>query len=102
LPDHDIILAVLQSGIGLAGLLLIFSGFLFTKAASFDSSRRGDKYRWLALATIAPIFMAILVSLMSMEALEGNQWSLTHLLLALKITLVLTEIFAIIAIVASV
>ena len=44
-------MAVLSSGIGLAGLLLIFSGFLFTKAASFDTSR-GDKFKALAKLTL--------------------------------------------------
>jgi hypothetical protein len=42
--EKDVILAALGSDIAIAGLVLIFSGFLATKAESFDGSRSGDKY----------------------------------------------------------
>ena len=93
-------MAVLQSGIGLAGLLLIFSGALLTKASSFES-RRGDKYRYLAVITLVPVLAAIALSWLSIYALRGNIWAQYHLLTALEITLGLTAVFAIIALIAN-
>lgn len=100
MPDHDTILAVLQSGIGLAGLLLIFSGFLVTKAATFET-RRGDKFRYLAIGTLAPVLATLVLSWMGVMALEGSSWAGHHLLTMLKISLALTAIFAIVGILAT-
>jgi hypothetical protein len=100
LPDTDTILAILSSGIALAGLLLIFSGFLFAKAASFET-RRGDKFRLFAKATLIPVLSALALSWLSVEALGGNQWALSHLLTCLKIVLGMTGAFAIIGVLAS-
>jgi hypothetical protein len=94
--SEGIILAVLSTGVGLAGLLLIFSGFLVSKAASFSSTSRADKYKWLALSTIIPILFALLLSWMSIDALEGVKWAHYYLLTVLKIELVLTALFSII------
>jgi hypothetical protein len=89
------VLAVLQSGIALAGLLLIFSGFLISKAESYQS-RRADIYKRIALATLFPIIAAIALSWISVWALEGSTWSQYHLLTVLKVQLALTGAFAII------
>ena len=100
MPDKDTILAVLSSGIALAGLLLIFAGFLFTKAASFES-RRGDKFRLFAKFTLVPVLAALTLSWLSIDALNGNQWVLHYLLTCLKIVLGMTGAFAIIGVFAS-
>jgi hypothetical protein len=95
MADRDTILAVLQTGIGLAGLLLIFSGFLASKGTSYGT-RRGDKYSWLSMSTLIPVISALALSWISIDAIEGNQWSQYHLLTALKIQLGITAFFAII------
>jgi hypothetical protein len=41
--SKDIVIAVLGGSVSLAGLLLIFSGFLFSQAASFDPDNTPDK-----------------------------------------------------------
>ena len=99
-PERDTILAVLSSGIGLAGLLLIFSGFLFSKAASFDTTR-GDKFRVLAKLTLVPVLVTLALAWLSIMALEGNQWSGFHLLTLLKVTLGITTLLAIVGILVS-
>jgi hypothetical protein len=100
LLERDTILAVLSSGIALAGLLLIFSGLLFAKAASFET-RRGERYRWFAGATLIPVLAALALSWMSVRALEGNEWASANLLTGTKITLALTGLFAIIGVIFS-
>jgi hypothetical protein len=98
LPDQDTILAVLSSGIALAGLLLVFSGFMMAKAESL-SSLRGDKYRYLSLGTLVPILFAIFLSWLSIDAIQGNKWAGYHLLIFLKIQLALTGAYAIIGLI---
>ncbi len=60
---------MLQSGIGFAGLLLKFAGFLFSKAASYDTAR-GDKFRMLAKFTLLPVLVALGLAWISTMALE--------------------------------
>jgi hypothetical protein len=100
MPEHDTVLTIFSSGIALAGLLLIFSGFLFSKAASFDT-KRGDKYKLLAKLTLVPVLAALSLTWVSVCALEGNQWSGSHLITFLKITLSITTIFSIVGILAG-
>lgn len=95
MADRDTILAVFQAGIALAGLLLIFSGFLVSKAAGYETNR-GKKYKNLALVTLIPVLGALLLSWLSVDAAEGNRWLQYHLLTGLKIELAVTAIFAII------
>jgi hypothetical protein len=55
MAEKDVILAILGSDIAVAGLILVFAGFLMTKADSFEGSRYGDKFNWLALGGLIPI-----------------------------------------------
>jgi hypothetical protein len=98
--DRDVILAVLQTGISLAGLLLIFSGFLFSRASSF-STVRGDKFIWIARATLIPVLMALALSWLSIYALEGSPWAISHLMGLLRLTLGATVVFAIVGVIAA-
>jgi hypothetical protein len=98
--ERDTILSVLSSAIALAGLLLIFSGFLFAKAASFETSR-GDKFKVLARWTLVPVLVSLALSWISLMAVEGNHWASLHLITLLKLTLIVTAIFAIVGILAG-
>ena len=100
MPERDTILATLSSGIALAGLLLIFSGFLFSKATSFET-RRGEKFKTLAKLTLIPVLAALALTWISILALEGDQWASLHLITFLKVTIGITAIFAIVGILAG-
>lgn len=97
MAERDAILAVLSSGIALAGLLLVFSAFLFSKAGSFET-RRGDKFRMLARSTLIPVLAALALAWISIMALEGNRWAAIHLITLLKVTLGITAVFAIVGV----
>jgi cytochrome bd-type quinol oxidase subunit 2 len=94
--EKDTILAVLGNDIAVAGLVLIFAGFLFTKSGEYQT-RRGDKYRWLAAAGMIPVMVALLSGWLCIDAIEGNLWDANHALPFLKIVLALTGLYAIIA-----
>jgi hypothetical protein len=97
MAERDTILAVLQSDIGLVGLVLTFAGFVVAKAESFSNIERGDRYRYLALASLVPIVAALVSAWISMNAIEGGIWSANHSLYSLKLVLALTGVYAIIA-----
>ena len=71
--DRDILLAILQSDLALSGLLLVFAGFLVSKSDSYNT-RRGDRYRYAALASGVPIFTAIISAWACVDALGNWHW----------------------------
>lgn len=64
----DVILAVLGSSVAIAGLLLIFTGFLFTQAAVFPPTTADsiiEKFRNGARLGVVPFLAALVVSAVS-------------------------------------
>jgi len=95
--EKDVILGLLGGHIAIAGLVLVFAGFLWTKAESYEGTRSGDKYNWLAVAGLVPVLSALASAWMCIDAIKGNQWESEHVLLSLQIVLVLTAAYAIIS-----
>ena len=62
--------AVLGAAVSLAGLLLVFSGFLFTQAASFPQATTDDatinRYRNAARFGVAPMGLCLLLSALAL------------------------------------
>src|SRR5258708_4751663 len=62
----DVMLAVVGAAVGLAGLLLIFSGFLFAQAAAFPPETTDDatinKYRNAGRLGVVPFLLALAVA----------------------------------------
>jgi hypothetical protein len=62
----DVMIAVLGAAVGLAGLLLIFSGFLFAQAAAFPPETTDNatinKFRNAGRLGVAPFVLALAVS----------------------------------------
>ena len=96
MAEHDTILAVLQSDIGIAALIVVFAGFLLTKGETYQT-RRGDRYRVIALLSLLPLLACVASIWISMDAIEGSAWCANHSLWSLKMVLVFAGIYAIIA-----
>jgi hypothetical protein len=79
---------------------LVFAGFLLAKAEGFET-KRGDKFRIIALLALVPIGGAIISAWISIGAIEGSQWDLAHSLLSLKAVLVLTGIYSVFGLILS-
>jgi hypothetical protein len=75
--ERDTILAALSIAIALAGLLLIFSGFLFSNASSFETAR-GDKFRLLAKLTLVLVVVSLALTWIRLIAVEGNPWPILY------------------------
>ena|SRR6266436_3935659 len=69
MPDtKDVILAVLGASVGLAGLLLVFSGFVFSQAATFPSTTSDEtieKFEKAGRAGVWPFLLALAIALIS-------------------------------------
>ena len=94
--ERDTILAVLQSDIAFAGLVLVFVGFLLSKADTYET-KSGDKYRYLAVAGFLPVLAGLASAWFCAEAIEGNQWWAIHTVLSIKSVLALTAIYILVA-----
>jgi aminoglycoside phosphotransferase len=97
MADKDVVLAVLSNDIAVAALLLVFAGFVITKAESFQNEIRADRFRWLARFSLVPIVAALGSAWLSIDAIQGCGWCSENSLLSLKAVLALTGIYAIIA-----
>jgi hypothetical protein len=100
--DKDVILAVLQSAIGLAGLLLVFAGFVITKADSL-SGKYAKPAKRVAFFTLLPFLGNLFLAYMSVRALRPSPgWAGCYLLFALDISLGLTAFIGIVGLIVSV
>ena len=101
MADKDIALALLQAAIAIAGLVLVYSGFVAAKGAEKKGNLSGDKYLWLARAAAIPVVAALFCSGMGVRVLIpggwGNGWACAWLIPVFEIVIVLTAIYAIIA-----
>jgi hypothetical protein len=98
--ENDTILAVLQSSIGLAGLLLVFVGFLLSRSAELGA-KFGKTYQLLATATFAAVITNLVLSFTCILALRGNAFFAAHALQGLEASLVITAAVAMVGFLAS-
>ena len=95
MADKDVALAMMGAAVGLAGLLLVFSGFLLARAAQYET-KRGDVYRILAKVGLIPILAAFGCTVIAVWAAEGGQWSQRYLYCGFNLTLAISAVYAII------
>ena len=81
MADKEAALAIMAAAIGLAGLLLVFSGFLLVRAAEFQT-RRGDIYRTIAKSALVPLLAAFFCTALATWAAQGNEWAQKQLYLS--------------------
>jgi hypothetical protein len=96
---ENIVLAILQSAIGLAGILLVFSGFLLTKAGQFESTTRAGRIELLAKLALIPLLGMFACAWLSLHALSGG-WAALYLQGIFTFLLVVSAIYAIVALLA--
>ena len=98
--ERDAALAIFGGALALAGLLLVFIGFLLPGLNQYNATA-ADRIRWIARLGLIPLVACLLCAWMSVWAVQGGIWPGTHLWGVLKLTLVLTAIYAIISTIVS-
>ena len=92
----DVIVAILGASVGLAGLLLVFVGFVYARAESFET-RRGDRYRFVAKIGLLPVCLSLGAAWLCMCWLGGNPDAYGWAVLLFKISLIGTGLYGLMA-----
>jgi hypothetical protein len=97
MADKDVALGFLQASIALAGLLLVFIGFLLERASRTDLKSARLKVKVMAIAGLVPFTATLICSLQSIWAIQGAHGSSMYLFCTMKIVLALTAVYAMMA-----
>jgi hypothetical protein len=84
---------IFQVSVALAGVLLVFIGFVFTRAESF-TTKRGDVYRNVARAGIAPFGLALLSAWLSLNFMQGSAIAYDPAVVLFRATVIVTGLYA--------
>lgn len=96
--EKETITTILGSAVGLAGILLVFVGFVYSRAETFEVTRKKEKYRLLAKAGILPFLIAIVSAWLCLEWLGAPSSSLyNYAILSFQLCLILTGFYGIAA-----
>lgn len=93
----DIALAILQAAIALAGLLLVFIGFLIGKADGQGLKSQRMRTKKIAAWGLVPFLAALGCGWQSVWAIQGAHRAAVYLLSTFKVVIAFTAIYAIIA-----
>ena len=73
MPEQkDTIAAILGASAALAGLLLVFVGFVYARGESYET-KRGDKFKLIAKFGVVPFLVALACTLSSAEWMLGHR-----------------------------
>ena len=101
MADKDEVLAILQAAIAIAGLVLVYSGFVLSKGAALTDVRKARKFQRLAKLALIPVLASLACALMGIRALMpgsfGAAWSSNWIMPVFEIDLISTGAYAIIA-----
>jgi sorbitol-specific phosphotransferase system component IIC len=91
----DTILAVLGASVSLAGLLLVFVGFLYSHAETFETKRR-DRFRRIAKAGLIPFLVSLLCAWFCVQWLTGDARVYSLCLHSFRASMVLTAAYGLV------
>jgi hypothetical protein len=93
LPEQkDTIAAILGASAALAGLLLVFVGFVYARGEDY-SSRRGDAFKIVAKLGVAPFLLALACTWFSVRWFTGSEWAFWWSTHSFEWSLYLTAIY---------
>jgi|SRR6267378_1695454 len=71
MEHKDAVIAIFGAGVGLAGIVLVFIGFVSTHAENFQNNNRKRIFKLIAKIGLAPFSLAILSAFFSLLWLNG-------------------------------
>jgi hypothetical protein len=69
----DVILGILGASVSLAGLLLVFVGFVYSHAETFGNIVRRDRYRLVSRFGLVPFTGTLICAWLCIDWLAGDQ-----------------------------
>ena len=79
--------------VSLAGLLLVFVGFVYSRAESYQT-RRGEKYKHIVRAGLIPFALALACAWFSLDALTGSTPAYNIAMFLLRASMVAAALYA--------
>lgn len=66
MEQKDVITAVFGAAMGLAGILLVFVGFVYSRAETFDTESKRKKYGQVAKVGVIPFLLSLAAAAISL------------------------------------
>ncbi len=96
--ERETITAVLGSSVGLAGILLVFVGFVYSRVETFERADRIQRYRIVAKLGMIPFVLALVSAWLCLNWLGSPSADLySHAILVFRTCLVFTGSYGVIA-----
>jgi len=93
----DVMVAVLGTAVGLAGLLLVFIGFVYAHAEGMSNTRRARLYKVVAKIGLVPFLTSLVSAWLSFSWLGGSADAYAGAILFFYLTIVFTGLYGAIA-----
>lgn len=94
----DIVLGMLGASVALAGLLLVFVGFVYSHSETFTNTVRRDRTRLAAKVGLFPFVGTIVCAWLCIDWLTGDQWVYSLALQSFKGGILLTAIYGLVTV----
>lgn len=85
--------AFLGASAALAGLLLVFIGFLYARGEGYANVRRGDLFKNVAKVGVLPFLVTLACASLSAEWFLGSAWAYDWAVWLFRIGLIATEVY---------
>jgi hypothetical protein len=84
---------ILEASAGLAGILLVFVSFVYTRGEAL-ATKRGDRFKNVARGGLFPLLVSLLTAWLCLNFLEGDQSAYFLAAVAFRTSLVMTAVYA--------
>jgi uncharacterized membrane protein len=91
--QQNVVAVVLQVSVALAGLLLVFVGFVYSRGESFGT-KRGDKFKHTARAGVVLFGLLLLCAWLSLNYLNGDVSAYFWAIFLFRSILIITALYA--------
>jgi hypothetical protein len=96
--DPNLVAAtLLQTSVSLAGLLLVFVGFIYSRADQFSNTKKADNYRNLARGSVLPLIPALVCAWLCVSYFQGHAPAYEMAVVCFQISLIVTAWYAFVA-----
>jgi hypothetical protein len=75
MEPKEIVPAVFGAAVGLAGILLVFVGFIYSRVESFDLESDRTKFRRIARSALAPFLLSLISAGLCLNWMLHPSWS---------------------------
>jgi len=98
--EKDTIIAVLGAAVGLAGIVLIFMGFVSAQGENFQNNKRKEAFKRVAKFGLIPFSISLLSAWFCLAWLEGyNKNSYQLAIIGFKLSMISTLLYGIISVI---